>query len=181
MHPIPETKRFILRPLEMKDVDEMFLMDSNPKVHLYLGNKPVQTKEEIEKVIAFVQQQYVDYGIGRYAVIDKQSHAFMGWCGLKYVDLEICGRKDYFDLGYRFLEEHWGKGIASETAEAWVQYAFNEMKIKELWGMADVDNGASNRILQKVGLRFVNQGIYDEVNHNCYRRTADEFQQSSLQ
>ena len=41
-----ETDRLILRPITLKDEHHFFVLDSNPKVHLYLGNKPIKTIEE---------------------------------------------------------------------------------------------------------------------------------------
>ena len=46
-----ETKRLILRELRLTDLEGMFELDSNPEVHKYLGNKPVKTKAESQKVL----------------------------------------------------------------------------------------------------------------------------------
>lgn len=170
------TERFLLRPIEFSDAEAMFTMDSDPKVHLYLGNSPVQTLEEINDIIGYIQKQYTEFGIGRFAVIDKKSDSFIGWCGLKFVDVEICGRKDYYDIGYRFLPEYWGQGIATETASSWLKYAFEEMKLAEVLAGADVENGASNRVLQKIGLTYFDRGVYDEVDHNWYRISRQEYE-----
>ena len=94
-----ETERLILREILQSDLDGMFELDSDPEVHKYLGNKIVSDKNQIAKVIDFVRQQYIDNGIGRWAVIDKRTNAFIGWTGLKFVTELTNGRKNYYDLG----------------------------------------------------------------------------------
>ena len=52
-----ETERLILRELRITDLDGMFELDSDPEVHKYLGNKPVKTKNESQKILDSVLQQ----------------------------------------------------------------------------------------------------------------------------
>ena len=52
-----ELPQLILREILPSDVDDFFAMDSDPRVHTFFDNKPVQTKKEIEDIIAFVRQQ----------------------------------------------------------------------------------------------------------------------------
>lgn len=170
-----ESVRFILREIEFMDVDGMFELDSNPEVHRYLGNKTVSSKEEMLKVIAFIRQQYIDYGIGRWAIIDKETNAFVGWSGLKFVTEKTNNHQNYYDLGYRLIPKYWAKGIATETAIASLHYAFNQFNCKEVFAIADVDNDGSNKILQKVGLRFVQPFEIEGVKHNWYKLTKAEF------
>lgn len=59
--------------------------------------------------------------------------------------------KNVYELGYRFLPEYWGKGYATETARAALNYAFNEIKTDVVYAMAVTENTGSNRVLQKLG------------------------------
>src|ERR1044071_659176 len=95
-----ETQRLILREITMEDVDGFFELDSDPEVHKYLGTQPVTSKQEIIDTIKFVRQQYVDNGIGRWAIIDKSTNRFIGWTGLKLVKDVINNHSNYYDLGY---------------------------------------------------------------------------------
>ena len=74
-----ETERLLLRELQLSDAEGMFELDSNPNVHLFLGNRPVKNIEESIEYIHFVQKQYKDYGTGRWAVILKETNEFLGW------------------------------------------------------------------------------------------------------
>lgn len=55
-------------------------------------------------------------------------------------------------LGYRLIESYWNKGIASETAKAYLSYAFNDLNLTEVYAICDVENIGSKNLLQKCGL-----------------------------
>lgn len=168
-----ETKRLLLRPLEASDAPGMFALDSNPAVHEFLGKKPIQTIEQVQTNIAAVQEQYVRHGIGRWAIIDKATNDFIGWSGLKY---EPNVRPfAYYDLGYRLREEYWGRGIATESAIPFLQYGFEELGLDVLHAGADVQNSASNRVLQKLGFRLVETFEYDGQPHYWYELTKADW------
>lgn len=175
---IVETERFILRELLPTDIDGMFELDSDPKVHRYLGNKPVTNKEQIVDVINFIRQQYIDNGIGRWAIIDKKTNDFIGWSGLKLVTDLTNNHKNYYDLGYRLLRKYWGKGIATETAIASLNYAFEQLKANEVYAMADCGNEGSNKILKKVGLNFIEKFDLDGISHNWYKIDRNDYEKN---
>ncbi|GAA6768839.1 GNAT family N-acetyltransferase [Flavobacterium sp. CGRL1] len=156
-----ETERLLLRELLLSDVDGMFELDSNPNVHLFVGNNPVKNIEQSVEYIHFVQKQYKDFGTGRWAVILKETNEFLGWSGIKFITDEINGHTNFYEIGYRFIEKHWGKGYATEAGKAFVDYAFNEMKVDALYAYADAGNENSRKILEKLGLRYVNSFEYE--------------------
>lgn len=156
-----ETERLLLRELLFSDADGMFELDSNPKVHLFVGNNPVKNIEESIEYIHFVHKQYKDFGTGRWAVVLKETNEFLGWSGIKFITDEINGHKNFYEIGYRFIEKHWGKGYATEAGKAFVDYAFNEMKVDALYAYADAGNENSRKILEKLGLRYVNSFEYE--------------------
>lgn len=171
-----ETERLILRELLTSDVDGMFELDSDPEVHKYLGNKVISDKNQIAKVINLVRQQYIDNGIGRWAVIDKRTNAFIGWTGLKFVTELTNGHMNYYDLGYRLIRKYWGQGIATETALICLDYAFNELKIEEVYAAASCENLASNKILQKVGMSFIETFYYEDIKCNWYKIHISDYE-----
>ncbi|WP_285056561.1 GNAT family N-acetyltransferase [Pedobacter ginsengisoli] len=77
-----ETDRIIMREIVMEDAAAMFEMDSDPEVHRYLYKTPIRSIEETISSINYIRQQYIDYGIGRWAIIDKKTDQFAGWGGL---------------------------------------------------------------------------------------------------
>ena len=167
-----ETERLILREMQLSDVDGMFALDSDPEVHKYLGNMPITQKKQAEEYIILLQQQYKERGIGRWAVIHKETNEFMGWSGVKYLheSEQENGFYNVYELGYRFIKKFWGKGYATESSQAWVDYAFNEIKIKSLYAAADILNKGSVNVLQKVGFEITDEFVFEwkGVMSDCY-------------
>ncbi|MFZ4057003.1 MAG: GNAT family N-acetyltransferase [Ferruginibacter sp.] len=170
-----ETERLILREILLTDIEGMFELDSDPEVHQYLGNQPVTDKEKMKEVILFVQQQYKENGIGRWAVIEKSSNKFLGWSGLKLVKEMTNNQINYYDLGYRLIRKYWGKGYATESAKAAMDYGFEHLQFNELFAMAHINNTASNKVLQKLGLQHQNSFLYDNAMHHWYAIHKNEW------
>ena len=156
-----ETERLLLRELNLSDADGMFELDSNPNVHIFVGKKPVKAIDESIVQIENIQQQYNDFGIGRWAVVLKETNEFIGWSGIKFITNEINKHQNFYEIGYRFIEKHWGKGYASEAGKAFIEYAFNEMKIDCLYAYADEGNENSRKVLEKLGFQYKNSFLYE--------------------
>jgi ribosomal-protein-alanine N-acetyltransferase len=151
-----ETPRLILRPFELSDAEALFDMDSNPNVHQYLWQQPLTNIEEVYSYIDMVQKQYVKHNIGRFSTILKETNELIGWTGIKYIDdHEENGNSNFFDYGYRLNEKFWGNGYATEATLAWLEYGFQEMNIKTMHAYTHAENGASNRVLSKCGMTFM--------------------------
>ncbi|MGL2994882.1 GNAT family N-acetyltransferase [Flavobacterium sp. TSSA_36] len=153
-----ETDRLILRPFTIDDAEAMFIMDSNPIVHKYLWNKPVHDITEIYPVIESLQKQYAANRIGRFATFLKEDGQFIGWTGIKFINDHVeNGNTNFYDYGYRLDERFWNKGYATEATKFWLDYGFNQMQIQEMNAYTHAQNGASNHILSKCGMQFVEE------------------------
>lgn len=176
-----ETERLILREILPTDVEGIFELDSNSTVHKYLGNKPITTKEKAEEIIQFIREQYKERSIGRFATIEKSTGDFVGWSGLKLnkdEKEELNGKRNFYDIGYRFIPRFWGKGYATESSLAILDYGFKELDIKIICGAADVENVASNKILQKIGLKYINDFPFEDIITSWYELKKDEYEQT---
>ena len=157
---ILETDRLIMREMRHEDAEALFEMDSNPNVHKYLWNKPFTTIEEIHKYIEMVRSQYERNNIGRFSTILKETNELIGWTGIKYIDDHIeNGNTNFYDYGYRLNEKFWNKGYASEASKAWLEHGFNEMNIDVMNAYTHAENGASNHVLSKCGMIFMEDYI----------------------
>lgn len=160
-----ETKNLILREIEITDTGDLYRLDSDPLVHKYLGNKPISCIGKAREYIDYIRMQYDKYGIGRWATIEKSSGDFIGWSGLKMnFEQELNGHINYYDVGYRFIPQYWGKGYATESSIAARDYFFKNYPDQKLCGLADIENGASCRVLEKIGLERKNNFIYKQDN-----------------
>ena len=153
---ILETERLILREMVPSDAEDMLRLHSHPKVQLYTGEQTIVTFEGIQDKIREKTDEYRKYGYGRWVTILKDGMQFVGWAGLSYLP-----EFDEIDLGYRFLPEFWGRGLATEVSRAILNYGFEELKMERIIAMAMEENKASIRIMQKVGMQFEKLAPYE--------------------
>lgn len=172
---IIETERLLLRKIVADDDKGMFELDSDPEVHRYVGNKPVSTIAQTHSVIKFIQQQYIENGIGRWAVIQKSTGTFIGWAGFKLTKNIVNNHVDYYDIGYRLIKKYWGYGFATEAAAACLDYGFDKMDLKIIYGMTDVRNTASKNVLEKIGLNYIEKFTFEGIEHNWFRITKNDW------
>ncbi|WP_461305132.1 GNAT family N-acetyltransferase [Aureisphaera sp.] len=171
-----ETERLIIREMLPSDVDGMFELDSNPNVHRYLGNKPIKNIEESRKVIEMVRQQYIDRGIGRWSMEEKETGKFIGWTGFKVNTEPMNGYTNFLDIGYRLLESEWGKGYATESSIACMDYLCERGDYDIIYGIAVIGNEASNKILhEKIGMRLTGEFHFEGDDCYFYEITKEEW------
>jgi ribosomal-protein-alanine N-acetyltransferase len=156
-----ETERLILREILPSDFVGMFELDSDKEVHRFLGNKPLDNIEQSKQMIELIREQYVTNGIGRWAIIEKSTNNFLGWTGLKLMKELVNNHRDYYDIGYRLIKKYWGRGFATESAKASIDYGFEVLKLNEIFGSTDRNNIASRNVLEKVGVKYIETFDYE--------------------
>jgi len=154
MNVVIETERLILRELEYTDDKDLFEMDSDPEVHLYIENNPVKSIDEITKVIEMLKIQYKENGIARWAVVDKLTNECVGWSGLKYFNQPLNNHNNFYELGYRFKKKYWGKGFATESSRAILDFGFKNLNVEQIFAITDPKNKSSKKVLTKLGFDF---------------------------
>jgi ribosomal-protein-alanine N-acetyltransferase len=156
------TARLGMRELTAADAAGLVRVNDHPLVARFTGDGPLADEDAALDVIErIIRPQYRDHGVGRWAVVRIADDAFLGWCGLKYHRAD-----NEYDLGYRLLAEHWGQGYATEAAAAVLAYGRARLPGARLVAWADVDNAASLRVLEKIGMireRVVARGDGGEV------------------
>jgi [ribosomal protein S5]-alanine N-acetyltransferase len=157
MKTILETDRLLLREFVMDDVEDFFRMVSDPEVTRYTGDGGKTLEEARKGLEERLLRDYRKYGHGRWAAVYKPTGKVIGFAGLKYLE-----DVNEVDLGYRFFKEHWGKGLATEASRAVLAYGFGALRLQRIIGIADIENKASIRVLEKVGFRFEKLTIYRE-------------------
>ncbi|MGE3180054.1 MAG: GNAT family N-acetyltransferase [Phycisphaerae bacterium] len=151
----PETERLLHRALTLSDADDFFALNGNAEVMRYTGEPPLGSREEARAAI----QNYADFrtvGYGRWGCFLKETAQFIGFCGLKYLPA-----LDAVDVGFRFLPKFWGRGLATEACAASLTFGFTTLKLNRIIGLVLPANGASMRVLEKVGMKQAGTIRYD--------------------
>jgi [ribosomal protein S5]-alanine N-acetyltransferase len=151
MHPITnrvlQTERMVLRQMEMGDVDDLMGIFSDPEAMRYYPN--TKSRQETEEWVRRAHESYRDHGFGLWVAILEDSGEFVGQCGLTVQEVE---GKNEVEIGYLFLREFWGRGLATEAARAVRDHGFHTLGYARLISLIDPGNLASRRVAEKIGL-----------------------------
>ena len=155
-----ETARLRLREFTLDDWPEILAYQSDPRYQYYYP----ATNRTPEKVRAFVQmfidqQQEQPRVKFQLAATLKEERTLIGNCGIRMNKAH--GHKA--DLGYEFSPEYWGRGYATEAAQAMLEFGFTELNLHRIWARCVADNLASARVLEKLGLKL--EGRLQEHEH----------------
>jgi len=165
-----ETERLVLRKLEYSDKGSIFEYASNPEVSKYL---PWATHESEIDTLDFLNITYESYNNDKpasWGVVLKQNNKLIGTAGFAFLDKTNLRA----EFGYAISKEYWNQGIATEAGRAIIEFGFNEMKLNRMEAFCSVDNDASARVLEKLGLTL--EGVLRKyilvkgefVDHNIY-------------
>lgn len=162
---ITETQRLIIREFNLKDAQAVYLFNAPEEVNRFTGDAGMcNSIEDAEKIIRNIWlKEYQQFGYGRWAVVLKESDEVIGFCGFKNDS-----RIKAVDIGYRFHPEYWGKGYATESNLACIEYARQHMNLNHVLGDAVAENLGSINVLLKLGMSYISQYQEDEFTVNRY-------------
>lgn len=170
MDKVIETSRLILRRFTLDDLPGFYQLVSRPEIIRYAQNTPVASVEEARELMQRAPfHDYSVYGYGRFACAWKETGEVIGFSGLKYVP-EI----GETELGYRFLPEFWGMGLATEAGRASIDFARVDLGLGRIVAMVHPDNVGSARVLAKLGFSIEKQIRYSglrDVDVNLFTRS----------
>lgn len=133
----------------MDDVSELLRIFSDPIAMRHYPS--TKDRDETEAWIRWQLESYRRHGFGLWAAILRESELFAGQCGL--VVQEVEGRRE-IEIGYLFVREHWGQGLATEAARACRDWGFRGPGFARLVSLIDPENLASRRVAEKVGMKM---------------------------
>lgn len=152
MTTILETERLLVRTWTPGDAEEGFRIWSDAEVMRYVGTgQPNATIEETRAWIGRMAAHHELHGFGFWAVVEKDSGQLVGSCGMGY-------QRDGglpIEFGYTLARSRWGRGYATEAASACLRYAFERLGFTELVASVDALNVASQRVLEKIGFKYL--------------------------
>ncbi|MFD3158732.1 GNAT family N-acetyltransferase (plasmid) [Haloimpatiens sp. FM7330] len=163
-----ESKRMILKSLEETDFYELCKMLKDIEV-MYAWEK-VYNDEEIYDWIKRMKKSYAENKHGYCLAIDKNTKETIGQIGLLK---EKINGKNYTAVGYILKKEYWGKGYATEGAEACIRYAFNNLNVKEVVTDIRPENVASINVAKNIGMHLVGEYVKEfkgmKMKHLVYK------------
>jgi RimJ/RimL family protein N-acetyltransferase len=143
------TQRLILREFTTADFDAVHAYSSDPRVTRYLFFGPRDAEGTAEYLEGLLEsQQEVPRTRFELGVEEAASGMLIGACDLSLIERHVA------DLGYMLGPAHWGKGYATEVANSLLDAAFQQLRAERVISTVDVNNRASIRVLEKIGMRW---------------------------
>ena len=139
--------RLGFRILEEVDYESLEKLDMDPEVRAYFPDGE-STPEEIRQRIVRSQANYLTRGYTEFAVVDLETGEFAGRAGFG----EIEGGE--VEVGYVFLKDYWGRGLAQESLRALLAWAKQELEIPRIIAYAPKEHSASFNVMKKSGMRY---------------------------
>lgn len=150
-----ETARLRVRPYTPADKDHFFSMSGNEDVMRYI--RPISTREQSD---AFLLENIASYEKapcrGRWAVDEKSTGSFVG----SFAIIPIVSQPGKIQLGYSLTPGYWGRGYATELTMAGLDYFFLTDSLPEIYGITEIPNIPSQKVLLKAG--FLPAGSFME-------------------
>jgi ribosomal-protein-alanine N-acetyltransferase len=162
-----------LRPFCEDDVDPLHQVMGDREVLRYFPSSDPPSRERIGRLIQFQLEHWEKHGYGWWAVALRSDPPkrlaeppLIGWAGLQYLP-----ETDETEVGYLLGKAYWGRGLATEAARESVRFGFEDLGIETIVGVVHPENIASQRVLEKAGLSFVEEANYFGMDVRRYVRT----------
>lgn len=175
--PILETERLILRKVTKEDIEDMYLYGSDEEVSKYVTWNTHETIADTKGFVEFVLNKYENKQVSPWGIEYKENRKFIGTIDFVWWQ----PNHKIAEIGYVISKDYWGKGLTTEVAKELVKFGFEEMDLVRVQARCDVENIASARVMEKVGMTFegiIRKGIFVKGEHRdlkMYSILKEEF------
>lgn len=147
-----ESERLLYRFNLAEDLDDLFRIYGNPETHKFNPRGPYPNIDYAKEKLMRSLESDKENGFGDWTIFEKANpQRVIGFGGVFVSHFD--GRKTN-NLGYRFEPEAWGKGYATELSRRALRFGFKEVGLDEIVGVVRENHIASQKVLEKAGLKF---------------------------
>lgn len=177
------TPRLLLRQWQDTDAVAFAALTADPEVMRHFPS--VLTRKQSDQLVARMREGISKRGWGFWAVQLRSSDECIGFTGL--TPAVNSPYPDAVEIGWRLARTHWGHGYAPEAAKHSLRFAFDKLELPEVYAYTTLENFASQRVMQKIGMRNCHENfMHPEVDpdsplceHVLYRISRAEFESIS--
>jgi len=143
-----ETARLSLRRFEDGDIGRLLEIFGDAEVMRFVGRRVPFDLDRLLASQAAVRDHWRTHGFGPLAAVERATARLVGECGLQLLE-----EGPDVELTYTLARDAWGRGYASEAAAAVLEWGFAGLGLGRVVGVVYPENLASQRVLEKAGLR----------------------------
>lgn len=165
--PVLETPRLILRPLTMRDAQDIYDYSCDPEVARHVLWDAHRSVADSRAYLRFILRQYREGMPSSYGIVLKTTGRVVGTIGFMWYqsDNQTC------EVGYSLARSLWNNGLMTEALQALIDMAFDRLPLNRIEAQHDVANPSSGRVMLKCGMRYegtlrgriFNKGRYVDV------------------
>jgi [ribosomal protein S5]-alanine N-acetyltransferase len=148
--PVLETERLLLRKITPDDLEDMYSYCSNDDVAKYVTWSTHRSFADTKGFVDFVLNQYENGLIAPWGMEYKETGRLVGT--IDFVSWQPHHRTA--EIGYVISPEYWGKGLTPEASRELIRFGFEKMDLVRIQARCFVENIASQRVMEKVGMSF---------------------------
>jgi len=147
------TSRLLLRPFSPEDEESLLDFWNDPWVRRYLWDDRLVSRDEVREQRALSERDFREHGYGEFVLALRQwPGVLIGFSGLRRLD-----GSGEVELLYGLYQNFWGRGLATEAARAVLRFGFEEVGLEEILACADLDNPASVRVMERLGMSYAGE------------------------
>lgn len=125
---------------------------------------PAEIQTRFDRFLDHWQQ----YRYGVWWFRDRYTSEFIGYCGLRHVTLL---EQPELEILYAIHADYWGRGMTTEMAAAVLEYAIASLHQDNLIAYTLTTNYSSQRVMQKIGMKYERDFLHVGLPHQLYRYT----------
>jgi RimJ/RimL family protein N-acetyltransferase len=159
-HPAPTltTARLVLRAWRASDRAPFAAMGADPRVMRFLG--PLLSRAASDALVDRIGAHFAEHGFGLWAVEAPGQAGFVGFVGLSVPRFEA-HFTPCVEVGWRLAAEHWGRGYATEAAQAALRFGFEALALAEIVSFTTRENRDSRAVMERLGMRHAPRDDFD--------------------
>ncbi|EOH95679.1 acetyltransferase [Enterococcus moraviensis ATCC BAA-383] len=140
-----ETNRLTLRPITLKDANDMYEYGSDEETVTYVFPIHQSIKDTKESIANY----FIAAPLGKYGIELKATGKLIGT-----IDLRVENQHNIAEIGYALNKDFWGVGYVPEAATELLRLGFEELQLMRIFAMHDIDNPQSGRVMEKIGMKI---------------------------
>ena len=160
-----QTARLVGEPIALDHHDALMALVGDPRVGATLGG--VLTPERAAEVLARQVDHWRLHGFGYWVWRERATGDVVARGGLQHTNV---GGRDEVEVGWAVMAGRWGEGFATELGAESLRVAFEVLGLREVVAFALPDNGASRRVMAKLGFALEREDVvHAGLPHVLYR------------
>jgi RimJ/RimL family protein N-acetyltransferase len=179
--PTLTTPRLRLRLWQDEDSVPFAAMNADPRVREYYPS--VLTPAESDAAMGRIRAHFERHGFGNWALELCDHPGLIGYAGIAYPSFDAPSGP-CVEIGWRLAFAHWGRGYATEAAEAVLGAAFEAIGLEEIVSFAAVGNLRSRRVMEKIGMSHDPADDFDHpslIGHHLSRHVLYRLRRTDWQ